>query len=428
MTPSKSPDWDVVVAGGGPAGMMAAGRAAELGARVLLLEKNASLGKKLLITGGGRCNVTNAEFNTRKFLSKFKKNDKFLFSAFAQHGVKESLDFFHARHMPTKVEAELRVFPVSNSAISVWEALVKYMAFGRVTIFYNSPVAGFIKKGNIIEAVRVRSLKGAKGGAGGAREIRARSFILATGGKSRPETGSTGEGFAWLKNLGHTVIEPEATLVPVAIKDAWVKRLQGVTIPDVGLSIMQNGVKANVRKGKILFTHFGISGPMVLNASRDIGELLKYGAVSLSLDLFPKLDAGALDLRVREILRKESNKQFKNALGGLVPAALVPILTQLSGIRGDTFGHSITREERARFVKLLKAMPMQVVGLLGVNKAIVTSGGVVLSEVDFKTMQSRKFKNLYLVGDVLNIDRPSGGYSLQLCWTTGYVAGTHAVA
>lgn len=408
--------WDVVVVGGGPAGMMAAGRAAELGARVLLIEKNASLGKKLLITGGGRCNVTNAEFDTRKFLSKFKKNDKFLFSAFAQHGVKETLDFFHAKHVPTKVEAELRVFPVSDSALSVCEALVRYMKEGRVAISYNSSVTGFVKNGDVIAAVRIKN--------GG--EVRARSFVLATGGRSRPETGSTGEGFAWLKSLGHTVAEQEAALVPVGIKDAWVRRLQGVSLSDAGLTILQSGVKQDTRKGKILFTHFGVSGPMVLNASRDIGELLKYGEVSLSLDLFPMLDPGALNKRVREILEGKSNKQFKNALGGLVPAALAPELVRMSCIRGDTFGHSVTREERVRFVGLLKAVPMRVAGLLGANKAIVTSGGVALTEVDFKTMRSRKIGNLYLVGDMLNIDRPSGGYSLQLCWTTGFVAGTHS--
>ena len=409
---------DVAVIGGGPAGMMAAGRAAELGARVILIEKNSSLGKKLLITGGGRCNVTNAEFDTRKFLEKFKKNDKFLFSAFAQHGVKESLDFFHLKNMPTKVEAEKRAFPASNTAQSVWNVLVDYMKKGGVTISSSSPVSGLIKNGNRIEAVKIK----------GGGEVRAHSFILATGGKSRPETGSTGEGFVWLKSLGHTVIDSEASLVPVSIKDAWVKRLQGVSLPNVKLTIFQNGIKQgqDSRKGKILFTHFGISGPMVLNASTDIGELLKYGQVMLSLDFFPSLDQGSLDKKVREIIAGESNKQFKNILGSLMPSAFAPILVELSKIRPNVPANSLTRDERTRFVKLLKDMPMQVAGLLGVNKAIVTSGGVELREVDFKTMRSRKIPNLYLVGDVLNIDRPSGGYSLQLCWTTGFVAGTNA--
>lgn len=415
---AKLPVWDVVVIGGGPAGMMAAGRAAELGARVALLEKNPSLGKKLLITGGGRCNVTNAEFDTRVFLAKFKKSDKFLFSAFSQYGVKEALDFFHSRKMPTKVEAEKRVFPESNKSVSVWETLVAYMRQGGVAVFKNSAVSGFVKKGNVVLAAKLKD----------GREIQGHSFILATGGKSRPETGSTGEGFSWLKAVGHTVVDQGAALTPVAIKDAWVKRLQGVSLAGVKLTILQGGVPQGVSKGKILFTHFGVSGPMVLNASRDIGELLKYGSVVLSLDLFPTLDAGALDRKVREALGEKSNKQFKNILALLVPAAFAPVLVELSGVPGETFGHSVTREQRKKFISLLKDLRMDVSGLLGADKAIVTSGGVALQEVDFKTMRSRKIENLYLVGDVLNIDRPSGGYSLQLCWTTGFVAGSSVVS
>lgn len=417
-TSTGSKPWDVVVIGGGPAGMMAAGRAAELGANVLLLEKNSSLGKKLLITGGGRCNVTNAEFDTRAFLSKFKKNDKFLFSAFAQYGVKEALDFFHAKNMPTKVEAELRAFPVSNKALSVWQVLVGYMRSGNVVVRQNISISGFIKKDGLIEAIKLK----------GGEEIRARSFVIATGGRSRPETGSTGDGFAWLKSFGHTVVEQDAALVPVTVKSDWVKRLQGVSLAGAKLTIFQNGVKQDSRKGKLLFTHFGLSGPMVLNASRDIGELLKYGEVWLSLDVFPSLDRGALDIKVREILEANSNKQIKNLLGKLVPAALGAVLIELSGIHGDTFAHSITRAQRANLVRLLKDMPMQVSGLLGLSKAVVTSGGVALTEVDFKTMRSKKLSNLYVVGDLLNIDRPSGGYSLQLCWTTGFVAGSAAAA
>ncbi len=416
MAPMADKLWDVVVIGGGPAGMMAAGRAAELGARVILIEKNPQLGKKLLITGGGRCNVTNAEFDTRAFLAKFRKNDRFLFSAFAQYGVKEALDFFHARKMPTKVEAEKRVFPKSDKAVSVWEALVGYMRDGGVVVSRNAPASGFTKKGSAIAAVRLK----------GGREVRGHSFILATGGKSRPETGSTGEGFAWLTAIGHTVVDQGAALVPVAIQDAWVKRLQGVSLPDVKLTVLQNGVKQDVRKGKMLFTHFGISGPMVLNASRDIGELLKYGSVTISLDLFSSLDPGVLDKKLQGALGEKSNKQFKNILTGLMPSALGPVLVELSGIPGTTSGHSVTREQRRQLAALLKDLPMRVKGLLGVDKAVVTSGGVVLPEVDFRTMRSRKMENLYFAGDVLNIDRPSGGYGLQLCWTTGFVAGTSA--
>ncbi len=414
-----STTWDVAVIGGGPAGMMAAGTAAERGLKVILIEKNDSLGKKLLITGGGRCNVTNGELDTRKLLSKFKDNDKFLFSAFSQWSVQETLDFFHIRNMETKEEAEKRIFPITNKAQSVWNVLFDYLKKGNVTILSNNPVTGFVKEGNQITAI---TLKGKK-------QIQAKSFILATGGKSRPETGSTGDGFEWLKNIGHTVIESDAALVPIEIKDEWVKRISGVSLKDIKITLLQNNVKQDSKKGKILFTHFGVSGPTILNMSKDVSELLKYGEVVISLDVLPTYDYGQLNTKLQEIFREEhNNKKFKNALGELVPGALCPVIVELSGISPDTFCHSITREQRLALVTLLKDIKMTVAGLLGVEKAIVTSGGVALSEVDFKTMSSRLFPNLYLVGDILNIDRPSGGYSLQLCWTTGFVAGSSAIS
>jgi predicted Rossmann fold flavoprotein len=405
--------YDVAVIGGGPAGMMAAGRAAERGLKVILIEKNDTLGKKLLITGGGRCNVTNAEFDDRTLLAKFKENDKFLFSAFSQFSVKESLAFFNSRGMETKVEAEKRVFPVSDSAQSVWDVLVEYMKKGNVTVLSNSAVLGFTEENHQITSVKIK----------GGKTISARSYILATGGKSRPETGSTGDGFEWLKQLGHTVVEPDAALVPVKVSDAWVKRISGLTLPEVKITLFQNETKQAMKKGKILFTHFGVSGPTILNMSKDIRELLKYGEVIISVDIMPKHDYSTLNDALQDLFKKESNKKFKNSLGSLVPSSLVPVIVEKSGINPDTFCHSVTREERLNLVKLLKDVRMQATGLLGVEKAIVTSGGVVLTEVDFKTMQSKLVTNLYLVGDILNIDRPSGGYSLQICWTSGYVAG-----
>ena len=426
MNRAAKTHFDVIVVGGGAAGMMAAGRAAELGARVILLEKNDSLGKKLLITGGGRCNLTNAEFDTRKFLSKFGKDGKFLFSAFSRFGVKETIDFFNSKNMETKVEAENRVFPKSDSSKSVWDVLVKYMKSGGVTIFFNSPVDGFIKKDGKIESVLLKD----------GREIKARSFILATGGMSRPETGSTGEGLDWLSRIGHTVVKQGSALVPISVKDAWVKRLQGISLPNVKISIVQNGKKqvtqagplrrSQAQAGKILFTHYGLSGPAILNLSRDIGESLKYGDTHLSLDVLPNFDYAQLDSRLKEILKSESNKKFKNSLGKLLPAALSPVMVEISGINPEVFCRSVKRDERIAFGKLLKNIPLEVKGLLGADKAIVTSGGVALTEIDFKTMSSRFFPNLYLVGDILNINRPSGGYSLQLCWTTGRVAGEAA--
>lgn len=407
--------YDVVVIGGGPAGMMAAGRAAERGRSVLLLEKNPGLGKKLLITGGGRCNVTNNKTEVRTMLEKYKGNDQFLFSAFSQFSVKDALAFFHNRGMATKEENEGRVFPVSDSSRSVWDVLVKYMKEGGVKVQTGVEVAGLsVEKETGYIVVKTRDKK----------DIVAKSCVVATGGTSRPETGSTGEGFKWLTKLGHKVIENDFALVPVALSDVWAKKLGGVTLKDIKLTTFQNNTKQASAKGKLLFTHFGVSGPTVLNMSKEIGELLKYGEVVIELDLFPKTDLGALRRQLQELLVAESNKKLKNVLNRLVPAALVTALLEIGNINGETANHSVSTENRKKLVALMKAVPLHVAGLLGADKAIVSSGGVALEEVHFKTMQSRIVPSLYLVGDVLNIDRPSGGYSLQLCWTTGFVAGS----
>lgn len=410
--------WDVIVVGGGPAGMMTAGRAAECGAKVVLLEKNDTLGRKLLITGGGRCNVTNAQPDVRRFLEKYADNAKFLFSAFSQWDVEKTLNFFHLREMQTKVENEGRVFPVSDSAQSVWDTLVEYLRMGGVTVLSNSSVTEIVKENSVLIGVKI------KGDKTGGEILVGRSIVIATGGTSRPETGSTGDGYTWLKKIGHTIVEPTPSLVPIVVKDKWISRVAGVSLKDVKITTFQNEVKQDVGRGKILFTHVGLSGPAILNMSHDIGELLKYGEVVVSLDLLPDFDHGQLNSKLQEIFKENANKKFKNSLGDLVPSALATVIVELSGISGETPCNSITREERLKLIDLLKGLKLNVEKLLGLEKAIVTSGGVVLSEVDFKTMQSRLFPNLYLVGDILNIDRPSGGYSLQLCWTTGFVAGS----
>ncbi len=414
--------YDVIVIGGGPAGMMAAGRAGECGAKVALIEKNTVLGKKLLITGGGRCNLTNFELDLHKFIEKFKDNGKFLFSAFSQWGVKETLDFFHSRKLETKVEVGGRIFPMNDKAESVFEVLENYITEkSHIDIFTGKSVKELIvnkKNKDKIESVIFDN----------GEQLSADSFILATGGKSRPETGSTGDGFVWLEKIGHTVMPSNPSLVPVAIKDEWVKSLQGVTVSDVKITVFQNEKKQFIKKGRILFTHFGISGPTVINMSKDIGELLKYGEVNLSIDIFPNDAHDMLNEKLQKLFKKECNKKFKNAISSIIiNTTLIDVIIKFARIDSEIFCHSITREDRMRLIKVLKNIHMQVEGLLGVEKAIITSGGVSLSEVDFKTMRSRIFKNLFLVGDILDIDRPSGGYSLQLCWTTGYVAGTHSV-
>lgn len=408
--------YDVAVIGGGPAGMMAAGRAAELGKRVVLLEKNPAVGKKLLITGGGRCNVTNNEPDNKKILAKFKDAGKYLASPFSQWNVDSSLEFFHSRGMATVEEADKRMFPVTHMAQSVWDALVSYMHEYSVEIMPNSAVTSIVTDGTSISHIVLKNKK----------EIRAKSYILATGGISRPETGSTGDGFGWLRTIGHAVSDTSAALVPIVSEDAWVRRLAGVSLKNVKITAFLNGEKQESRSGKLLFTHVGLSGPGILNFSSTLDELLKYGEVTLELDLLSDMGPEKVNERLQELIKSDGNKMIKNALGEIVPSALVTPVLETAGIRPDTFGHSVTRIERLALVRALKAMPVRVKELLGLDKAVITSGGVSLDEIDFKTMRSNKFNNLYIVGDLLDIDRPSGGYSLQLCWTTGYVAGTAA--
>ena len=405
--------FDVVVVGGGPAGMIAAGRAAECGASVVVLEKNSRLGEKLLISGGGRCNLTNAEFDRRILLEKYKEAEKFLHSPFSKFGVVETLQFFHDRNMPTKIEPGNRVFPVSDNSQSVFDVLEAYMKDGGVTVQNGSVVSSLEVTEGFVTGVILK----------GGNRVEGKKYILATGGKSHPETGSTGDGFRWLSDIGHTIIDPDPSLVPVRVKEKWVKELSGLSFDDVKLSILQGEKKQGSRRGKLLFTHFGLSGPLVINMSRDISEFLKYGETNVSVDFFPTIDIPAMDKKIQEVFAKHLNKQIKNSMKELALPLLAPVLLRLANIDPEKEVNSVTKEERHILGKLLKDFRLSVSGLLGPEKAIVTSGGVALHEVDFRSMQSRLYPNLFLVGDILNIDRPSGGYSLQLCWTTGYVAG-----
>jgi len=419
--------WDVIVIGGGPAGMMAGGRAAEKGRSVLLLEKNQTLGTKLLLTGGGRCNFTNNKQNIRELALSYKGSDQFLMSAFSQFDAVKTIEFFNSRGMKTKEEAGGRVFPVSDKAQTVLDVLIKYMRApadakamagkgGGAQIKTNADVVNItFNKENDLFAVQLKN-----------KEVfAARSCVVATGGVSHPETGSTGDGFNWLKKLGHKIVKTDASLVPIAVKDKWIKELLGLTLNDIKLTAYLEGKKEFIQKGKILFTHFGISGPTVLNMSKDVGELLYGGEVVIKLDLFPRLDLGTLKQNLQKILVAESNKKLKNTLNALIPLTLVPSILKMTGIDGETANHSVSHEDRMKIVKCFKEIPMHIEGLLGADKAIVSSGGVPLEEVNFKTMQSRILPKLFIVGDALNINRPSGGYSLQLCWTTGFVAGSN---
>lgn len=412
QTTQEQKIWDVVVIGGGPSGMMAASFAASNGKKVLLLEKNKTLGKKLLITGGGRCNVTNNKKDIHVMLAKYKEAGKFLYSTFSQFDVTSTIQFFKDRGMEMKEENEGRMFPSSNKAQSVYDVLFHEMKEVGVSVRTDSSVVS-IKKNEDTFVVQIQHNE----------IILANKCIVAVGGTGRPETGSTGDGFKWLKEFGHTVVANNAALVPIMLHDSWVKEVSGVTLENIKVIVCVDGKKESSAKGKILFTHFGVSGPMILNMSKEIGDLLKEGEVTLKLDLFPGKDESDVKKNIQALLVEHSNKKIKNVLTELFPASFVSVILHEAKIDGETFSHSVRSEERVRLMMTVKSVMLHVNCLLGEDKAIVSSGGVTLEEVDFKTMESKKVKGLYLVGDMLNIDRPSGGYSLQLCWSTGYVAG-----
>lgn len=407
--------YDVIVIGGGASGMMAAGRAAEAGKHVLLVEKNAKLGAKLAISGGGRCNITNAEDDVRLFLSKYGTADKFLHSAFAQFGMKDTFSFFESRGLPLKVEEHKRAFPATERAIDVVATLERYLAKGKVEVRSGVTVKRIVATHGHIERVETS-----------AGDFSAASYVLATGGVSHPETGSTGDGFAWLKELGHTVAEPTPTIVPLKVREGWVKELAGVSLPAMKITFFVHGAKKFSRSGPLLFTHFGISGPTILNSAGKVADLLQEGSVTAHLDLFPGVDHGMLDKKVTELFDTNKNKALKNVFKDLVPPGTSDALLALTEIDPETKVHSVTKEDRKSLVELMKRVPLTITGLMGLDRAVVADGGLPLTEVDTRTMRSRLVDNLFITGDLLHITRPSGGYSLQLCWTTGYVAGSNA--
>lgn len=411
--------YDLIVVGGGASGLMAAGRAAELGARVLLLEKNKKLGEKLKISGGGRCNITNAELDQRKFLQAYGASEQFLYSAFSHFGVKDTFTFFEGQKLPLTVQARKRAFPHTEKAGDVLAALEAYAAKGKVEIKTNTPVTRIVKGAGGISAVY-----------SGKNEYRAKKYIFATGGVSHPETGSTGDGFKWLKDLGHSVVEPTPTIVPLATKESWSKELAGVSLSFMKITFYVDGKKQFSKTGKVLFTHFGLSGPLILNSAQSVDDLLYSGVVTATIDAYPHTDLGSLERMAVGVFDKNKNKALKNILRELVPEGTTKgvqaLLEPLIDVHKKV--HSITKEERKLITRVLKALPLTITGLMGFDRAVVADGGVPLEELDTKTMCSKKVPNLYLTGDLLHISRPSGGFSLQLCWTTGYVAGESAAS
>ena len=409
-------DFDVIIIGGGASGTMASGRCAELGKKVLLLEKNKELGAKLKITGGGRCNITNAEFNVQTLLKNYSEVEKYLYSPFSQFGVKETFNFFEKRGLPLIIEPGKRAFPKTEKATDVLKVLEKYMRDEGVTFKTNSRVTEILKIENRIVGVKV-----------GEKIYTAKSYIIATGGNSHPETGSTGDGFKWLEKIGHNVKLPTPTIVPLAIKENWVKSLSGITLLSMKITYYLDGKKSFSKIGKLLFTHFGISGPTIMNSAKKVDDLLHTGVVTAKIDIFPEINEAELEKKIIKLFDDNKNKMLKNVLSEIIPNGIVNVLLSfLKNSNLDIKVHSVSKEVRKDLVLLLKGLPMTITGLMGFNKAVVADGGVPLYEIDMRTMQSKIIDNLFITGDLLHINRPSGGFSLQLCWTSGYIAGSNA--
>ena len=411
---SDKTEFDLIVVGGGPSGMIAAGIAGKRGLSVLLLEKNKSLGEKLKISGGGRCNITNAEPDVHKFLENYGKAKPSLFSAFSRFGVGETFAFFENLGLPLIVQNKNRVFPKTEKALDVLKVLVKCMEENNVVIKTDEPVLKFeISTENRITKIITKK-----------SEYKGKSVVVATGGLSHPETGSTGDGFGWLSHFGHTIHPPTPSIVPISVENEWIKALAGQKFESAKITFFTDDKKEFSKTGPILCTHFGLSGPTILNSSKKVSDMLYKGIVTAEIDTYHDKNIGELDKYLVEIFDKNKNKTFKNVFPEIAPKGMAKVLISLlPQINPETKTHSLTKEMRKEIIKLMKGLPVNISGLMGFDRAVVADGGVDIEEVDMRTMRSKKISNLFLTGDMLHVERPSGGFSLQLCWTTGYIAG-----
>jgi predicted Rossmann fold flavoprotein len=408
-------EYEVIVIGGGPGGLFAAGVAAERGARVLLLEKNRRCGAKLLITGKGRCNITYDEEDPQRFSEHFGKQGKALLTALYSFGTIATVDFFEQRGLPLQRERGGRIFPASGGATEVLKLLLDYARRAGVEIKTSCPVAGLQ-----YDSGRVHGIVTPSG------TLRAESIIVATGGLSYPQTGCSGDGYRWATAGGHRLTPPQPALVPLQLDADWTGELLNLNLKNVGITAWHKNQPIAERFGEAFFTRSGIGGPIVLDMSAQVRDALQQGPVELQLDLKPVVSVERFDQRLQRELAVHSNRNFSNALTGLLPQLLIPLFVRLSGIPADKKCHSITREERQRLGGLFKNWRLKVIALDTPERAIITSGGVHLADIDMRTMRSRIVDNLYFAGEMIDLDGPTGGFNLQLCWSTGYLAGINA--
>lgn len=409
-------DFDVIIIGGGPAGMTAAGTAAACGAETLLLEKNEKLGKKLYITGKGRCNVTNSA-PIRDFMEQIPGNARFLYSAFSAFDNEDLRAFLTNRGVATKVERGGRVFPESDKASDILRVFSDYAKAGR-EVRLNTEVSSLLIKENAVRGVQLKS----------GEKLYAKCVIIATGGLSYPQTGSTGDGYRFAGTAGHSIITPQPSLVPLETKEDWPRDAMGLSLKNVALTALDKADKILYQaEGELLFTHFGLSGPLVLSASAHMRDYA-HNHYRVSIDLKPALSAEQLDHRVLRDFAAEPNKDFINSLDRLLPKKLIPIIVRLSGIDPRKKVNAVTKEERQRLVKLFKELTLTIKRHRPIAEAIITAGGVNTRELQPKTMASKKISGLYFAGEVIDLDAYTGGYNLQIAFSTGYLAGQSAAA
>lgn len=410
---SRKMNKRIVVIGGGAAGMMAGITAAERGSSVLLLEPNERLGKKLNITGKGRCNVTN-DAGTEELLAHVARNGRFLYSAFSRFDGKAAIAFFEALGVPLKTERGNRVFPVSDRSFDVSGALEKRLKSLHVKLVRDRAVSLILEEG------AVTGVTGERG------SYPADAVILATGGVSYPATGSTGDGYRMAQAAGHTLISPAGSLVPLVSEDPCCPAMQGLTLKNVGLTVRDQKNRTVYEDfGELLFTHFGLSGPVILSASAHLRDFSK-NRYTLRIDLKPALDEKKLEARLLRDMEERKNQSFSSLVGGLVPHSMIPVLVERCGVDGETRVNSVTREQRRKLETVLKQFDLAVTGTRPVAEAIVTSGGIQVGEINPTTMESKLVKHLYFAGEILDADAYTGGFNLQIAWATGRAAGEAA--
>lgn len=393
--------------------MFAAITAARNGHDVCLLEKNEKLGKKLFITGKGRCNITNA-CDMETLSASVVSNSRFLYSSFYGFTNQDAIRFFEELGVKTKTERGERVFPESDHSSDVIRAMERELNRLHVKIRLHTEVEKILAENGQFVKVKLADGEMAAGDA----------CIVATGGLSYQSTGSTGDGYRFARECGHSIVPCRPSLVPMEVKEEWIRRLMGLSLRNVTVSVYQGKKRLFQEFGEMLFTHYGVSGPLIISASSYVGPALKDRDLRLEIDLKPALNEEQMDLRVRRDFEENHNRQFKNALGKLFPSKLIPVMVELSGIDPEKKVNVISREERRRFVYFIKHLPMTVTGLRDFNEAIITRGGVQTKEVDPGTMESKYVRGLYFAGEVLDLDALTGGFNLQIAWSTAYAAGS----